>query len=88
MVDDQLRTALHYAVAYAQMAAFEALLEAGADLDIRAGCPNGIERIEAGQLPKRRFPVQAGFERRPYNCPPMIRYSTRANRSPFSSGKV
>ena len=27
-----------------------ALFEAGADLDVRAGCPNGIDRIEAGLL--------------------------------------
>ena len=42
MADDELRTALHYAVAYAQMGAFEALLEAGADLeraDVKANTP-------------------------------------------------
>ena len=42
MVDDQLRTALHYAVAYAQMEAFEALLQGGADLeraDVKANTP-------------------------------------------------
>ena len=29
---------------------WHALFEAGGDLDVRAGCPNGIERIEAGLL--------------------------------------
>lgn len=29
---------------------WDALMEAGADLNVRAGCPNGIERIEAGLL--------------------------------------
>ena len=29
---------------------WHALFEAGEDLDVRAGCPNGIERIEAGLL--------------------------------------
>ena len=36
----------------------------------------------------RLDPPQAGFDRNPYSCPSMIRYSTRANMSPFSSGKV
>lgn len=31
-------------------ALWDALFEAGADLDVRAGCPNGIERIEGGLL--------------------------------------
>ena len=31
-------------------ALWDHIMEAGADLDIRAGCPNGIERIEAGLL--------------------------------------
>jgi dimethylsulfoniopropionate demethylase len=29
---------------------WNALMEAGRDLDVRAGCPNGIERVEAGLL--------------------------------------
>ena len=29
---------------------WHALFEAGRDLDVRAGCPNGVERIEAGLL--------------------------------------
>ena len=32
------------------MPLWHALFEAGADLDVRAGCPNGIERIEGGLL--------------------------------------
>lgn len=32
------------------MPLWNALMEAGRDLDVRAGCPNGIERIEAGLL--------------------------------------
>lgn len=32
------------------MALWEALFEAGQDLNVRAGCPNGIERIESGLL--------------------------------------
>jgi dimethylsulfoniopropionate demethylase len=31
-------------------ALWDALFDAGADLDVRAGCPNGIERIEGGLL--------------------------------------
>ncbi|MEE8304507.1 MAG: dimethylsulfoniopropionate demethylase [Candidatus Tectomicrobia bacterium] len=31
-------------------ALWDTLFEAGADLDVRAGCPNGIERIEGGLL--------------------------------------
>lgn len=31
-------------------AIWDRLMEAGADLDVRAGCPNGIERIESGLL--------------------------------------
>ena len=31
-------------------ALWDTLFEAGADLDLRAGCPNGIERIEGGLL--------------------------------------
>lgn len=32
------------------MPLWNALMEAGKDLDVRAGCPNGIERIEGGLL--------------------------------------
>jgi len=32
------------------MPLWHALMEDGADLDVRAGCPNGIERIESGLL--------------------------------------
>ncbi|MFK7942325.1 MAG: dimethylsulfoniopropionate demethylase, partial [Paracoccaceae bacterium] len=32
------------------MPLWNALFEAGKDLDVRAGCPNGIERIESGLL--------------------------------------
>jgi dimethylsulfoniopropionate demethylase len=32
------------------MPLWNALMEAGGDLDVRAGCPNGIERIEGGLL--------------------------------------
>ena len=32
------------------MPLWNALMEAGKDLDVRAGCPNGIERVEAGLL--------------------------------------
>ncbi|MEY3004250.1 MAG: hypothetical protein RLZZ491_1426 [Pseudomonadota bacterium] len=32
------------------MALWHALMEAGRDLDVRAGCPNGIERVEGGLL--------------------------------------
>ena len=32
------------------MPLWNALFEAGADLNVRAGCPNGIERVEAGLL--------------------------------------
>ena len=32
------------------MPLWHALMEAGADLDVRAGCPNGIERVESGLL--------------------------------------
>ena len=32
------------------MPLWHALMEAGKDLDVRAGCPNGIERIESGLL--------------------------------------
>jgi dimethylsulfoniopropionate demethylase len=32
------------------MPLWEALFAAGADLNVRAGCPNGIERVEAGLL--------------------------------------
>lgn len=31
-------------------AIWDRLMEAGADMDVRAGCPNGIERIESGLL--------------------------------------
>jgi dimethylsulfoniopropionate demethylase len=32
------------------MPLWNALMEAGADLEVRAGCPNLIERIESGLL--------------------------------------
>ncbi len=32
------------------MPLWHALMEAGAELDVRAGCPNGIERVESGLL--------------------------------------
>jgi dimethylsulfoniopropionate demethylase len=32
------------------MPLWNALMEAGKDLDVRAGCPNGIERVEGGLL--------------------------------------
>jgi dimethylsulfoniopropionate demethylase len=32
------------------MPLWQALMEAGHDLDVRAGCPNGIERVEGGLL--------------------------------------
>ncbi|MEH6646279.1 dimethylsulfoniopropionate demethylase [Sulfitobacter sp.] len=32
------------------MPLWNALMEAGRDLDVRAGCPNGIERVESGLL--------------------------------------
>ena len=32
------------------MPLWNTLMEAGADMDVRAGCPNGIERIEGGLL--------------------------------------
>jgi dimethylsulfoniopropionate demethylase len=32
------------------MPLWHALMEEGADLDVRAGCPNGIERVEGGLL--------------------------------------
>lgn len=32
------------------MPLWHALMEAGADMDVRAGCPNGIERVESGLL--------------------------------------
>ena len=47
----------------------DALFEAGADLDVRAGCPNGIERIESSLLSfgndmdDRDSPIEAGLSR-------------------------
>ena len=47
----------------------DALFEAGADLDVRAGCPNGIERIEGSLLSfgndmdDRDSPIEAGLSR-------------------------
>ncbi len=47
----------------------DALFERGADLDVRAGCPNGIERIESSLLSfgndmdDRDSPIEAGLER-------------------------
>ena len=47
----------------------DALFEAGSDLDVRAGCPNGIERIEGSLLSygndmdDRDSPIEAGLER-------------------------
>ena len=48
---------------------WEKLMEAGADLDVRAGCPNLIERIEAGLLSygndmgPQHTPFEAGLDR-------------------------
>ena len=47
----------------------DALFEAGADLDVRAGCPNGIERIESSLLSFGNdmdtgdSPIEAGLDR-------------------------
>ena len=47
----------------------DALFEAGSDLDVRAGCPNNIERIEGSLLSygndmdDRDSPIEAGLER-------------------------
>ena len=47
----------------------DALFEAGADLDVRAGCPNGIERIEGSLLSfgndmdDRDSPIEAGLSK-------------------------
>jgi len=47
----------------------DALFEVGADLDVRAGCPNGIERIESSLLSfgndmdGEDSPIEAGLER-------------------------
>ena len=46
---------------------WDRLMEAGEDLDIRAGCPNGIERVEAGLLSyggditREHTPFEAGL---------------------------
>ncbi len=44
---------------------WHALFEAGADLDVRAGCPNLIERIEGGLL---SFGNDMTFENTPLEC--------------------
>ncbi|ABV94056.1 aminomethyltransferase [Dinoroseobacter shibae DFL 12 = DSM 16493] len=51
------------------MPLWHALFEAGADLDVRAGCPNGIERVEGGLLSygndmtRWNTPFECGLER-------------------------
>ncbi|MEM7615801.1 MAG: glycine cleavage T C-terminal barrel domain-containing protein, partial [Pseudomonadota bacterium] len=51
------------------MPLWHALFEAGADLDVRAGCPNAIERIESGLLSfgndmsRRNTPHECGLGR-------------------------
>ena len=51
------------------MPLWNALMEAGKDLDVFAGCPNGIERIEGGMLsygndmPSHNTPHEAGLGR-------------------------
>ena len=51
------------------LALWDALMEAGRDLDVRAGCPNAIERIEGGLLSygndvtARDTPFEAGLGR-------------------------
>lgn len=51
------------------MPLWHALMEAGADLDVRAGCPNGIERVEGGLLSygndmtRWNTPFECGLER-------------------------
>ena len=44
---------------------WDALFEAGRDLDVRAGCPNGIERIESGLL---SYGSDMTRENNPYEC--------------------
>jgi len=49
------------------MPMFNALMEAGGDLNVRVGCPNGIERLESGLLSygcditREHTPYQAGL---------------------------
>lgn len=51
------------------MPLWHALMEAGRDLDVRAGCPNGIERVEGGLLSygndmtRENTPHEAGLGR-------------------------
>ena len=51
------------------MPLWNALMEAGRDLDVRAGCPNGIERVEGGLLSygndmtRENTPHEAGLGR-------------------------
>ena len=51
------------------MPLWNALMEAGRDLDVRAGCPNGIERVEGGMLSygndmtRENTPHEAGLGR-------------------------
>lgn len=47
------------------MPLWDALMEAGEDLDVRAGCPNAVERIEAGLL---SFGNDIGFETSPFEA--------------------
>ena len=44
---------------------WDAMMEAGADLDVRAGCPNLIERIESGLL---SYGNDMTAENTPYEC--------------------
>jgi dimethylsulfoniopropionate demethylase len=47
------------------MALWQALFEAGADLNVRAGCPNNIERIESGLL---SYGSDMRRDNTPYEC--------------------
>ena len=47
------------------MALWQALFEAGADLDVRAGCPNLIERVEGGLL---SYGNDMTSENNPFEC--------------------
>ena len=44
---------------------WDALFEAGADLDVRVGCPNQIDRIEAGML---SYGTDMTMENDPFEC--------------------
>lgn len=54
---------------------WDRLMEAGRDLDVRAGCPNGIERIESGLLSfgnditMEHTPFEAGLGRYVHDVP-------------------